>query len=56
MALLLDVLVQGTTSLGKYYMTFCENPERGLERTETSHDLEAETRDPGHGSPDESVR
>ena len=55
MALLLDVLVQGTASLGKY-LTFCETPERGLERTETSHDLEAETRDPRHGGPDESVR
>jgi hypothetical protein len=54
MALLLDVLVKGTASLGKY--TFCETPERGLECTETSHDLEAETRDPRHGSPDESVR
>lgn len=55
MALLLDVVVQGTASLGKY-MIFCETPERGLECTETSHDLDAETRDPRHGSPDESVR
>ena len=55
MALLLDGLVEGTTSLGKC-MTFCETQERGLDCTETSYDLEAEARGPGHGSPGESVR